>query len=93
RAVGMVRRQMKRMIRWESVIITILGAVLGLAVGAFFGWAAVSAMGDIGVDRLSFPAMRLFMFVVVSGLAGVLAAIFPARRAAKLNVLAAIAHE
>ncbi|HEY4409480.1 MAG TPA: FtsX-like permease family protein [Acidimicrobiia bacterium] len=93
RAVGMVRRQLKRMIRWESVIITILGAVLGLAVGAFFGWAAVSAMGDIGVDRLSFPALRLIMFVVVAGLAGVVAAIFPARRAAKLDVLRAIAHE
>ena len=92
RAVGMGRRQMKRMIRWESVIITILGAVLGLAVGAFFGWAAVSAMGDIGVDRLSFPALRLVLFVVLSGAAGVIAAIFPARRAAKLDVLDAIAH-
>jgi putative ABC transport system permease protein len=50
-------------------------------------------MGDIGVDRLSFPAFRLLMFVVVSGLAGVVAAIFPARRAAKLDVLQAIAHE
>ena len=67
-AVGMVRRQLKRMIRWESVIITILGAVLGLAVGVFFGWAAVSAMGDIGVDRLSLPAFRLVMFVVPAGL-------------------------
>ncbi len=84
RAVGMARRQLKRMIRWESVIITILGAVLGLAVGAFFGWAAVSSMGSIGVDRLSFPIVRL---------AGVVAAIFPARRAAKLDVLQAIAHE
>ena len=93
RAVGMARRQLKRMIRWESVIITILGAVLGLVVGAFFGWAAVSAMGDIGVDRLSFPAFRLIMFVVVAGLAGVVAAVFPARRAARLDVLRAIAHE
>jgi putative ABC transport system permease protein len=93
RAVGMVRRQMKRMIRWESVIITVLGAVLGLAVGAFFGWAAVSAMGDIGVDRLSFPAFRLLLFVVLSGGAGVIAAIFPARRAARLDVLDAIAHQ
>ena len=93
RAVGMVRRQLKRMIRWESVIITVLGAVLGLAVGTFFGWAAVSAMGDIGVDRLSLPALRLIMFVVVAGLAGVVAAIFPARRAARLDVLRAIAHE
>ena len=93
RAVGMARRQLKRMIRWESIIITILGAVLGLGVGAFFGWAAVSAMGDIGVDRLSLPAFRLIMFVVVAGLAGVVAAIFPARRAARLDVLDAIAHQ
>jgi len=93
RAVGMGRRQLKRMIRWESVIITILGAVLGLGVGAFFGWAAVSAMGDIGVDRLSFPAIRLIIFVVVAGMAGVVAAIFPARRAARLDVLEAIAHQ
>src|SRR5437763_1215454 len=69
------------------------GAVLGLAVGAFFGWAAVQAMGSIGVDRVSFPAFRLIMFVVVAGLAGVIAAIFPARRAAKLDVLRAIAHQ
>ena len=93
RAVGIVRRQLKRMIRWESVIITILGAVLGLAVGAFFGWAAVSSMGSIGVDQLSFPVGRLILFVVVAGAAGVVAAIFPARRAAKLDVLQAIAHE
>ncbi|HEY0399291.1 MAG TPA: FtsX-like permease family protein, partial [Acidimicrobiia bacterium] len=93
RAVGMARRQLKRMIRWESIIITILGAVLGLGVGAFFGWAAVSAMGDIGVDRLSLPAFRLIMFVVVAGAAGVVAAIFPARRAARLDVLEAIAHQ
>jgi putative ABC transport system permease protein len=93
RAVGMGRRQMKRMIRWESIIITLLGAVLGLGVGAFFGWAAVSAMGDIGVDRLAFPAGRLISFVVVAGLAGVLAAVLPARRAARLDVLDAIAHQ
>ena len=59
RAVGMGRRQVRRMIRWESIIIAVLGAVLGLGVGAFFGWAAVSAMKDIGVDRLDFPVGRL----------------------------------
>jgi putative ABC transport system permease protein len=93
RAVGMVRRQVKRMIRWESIIIALLGAVLGLGVGAFFGWAAVSAMKDFGVDQLDFPVGRLLMFVLGAFLAGTLAAIFPARRASRLNVLDAIAHQ
>jgi putative ABC transport system permease protein len=93
RAVGMGRRQVKRMIRWESIIIAVLGAVLGLGVGAFFGWAAVSAMKDLGVDQLSFPAGQLLSFVIFAMLAGTVAAIFPARRATRLNVLAAIAHE
>jgi putative ABC transport system permease protein len=93
RAVGMGRRQLKRMIRWESIIIAVLGAVLGLGVGAFFGWAAVSAMKDLGVDRLDFPAARLLSFVLFAMLAGTVAAIFPARRASRLNVLDAIAHQ
>lgn len=93
RAVGMGRRQLRRMIRWESIIIAVLGAVLGLGVGAFFGWAAVSAMGDLGVDRLDFPAVRLLSFLLFAVVAGTLAAIFPARRAARLNVLNAIAHQ
>jgi putative ABC transport system permease protein len=81
------------MIRWESIIIAVLGAVLGLGVGAFFGWAAVSAMGDLGVDRLDFPALRLVSFLIFAVIAGTVAAIFPARRAARLNVLDAIAHQ
>jgi putative ABC transport system permease protein len=93
RAVGMGRRQVRRMIRWESIIIAVLGAVLGLGVGAFFGWAAVSAMEDIGVDRLDFPAGRLLSFLLFAVVAGTLAAIFPARRAARLNILDAIAHQ
>ena len=93
RAVGMVRGQVRRMIRWESIIIAVLGAVLGLGVGAFFGWAAVSSMEEAGVDRLDFPAGRLLSFVLFAVLAGTLAAIFPARRASRLNVLEAIAHE
>jgi putative ABC transport system permease protein len=93
RAVGMGRRQVRRMIRWESIIIAVLGAVLGLGVGAFFGWAAVSAMKDIGVDRLDLPFARLMIFVLGAFFAGIVAAIFPARRAARLNVLAAIAHQ
>jgi len=93
RAVGMSRRQLRRMVRWESVIIAVLGAALGLGVGAFFGWAVVSAMDDQGIDQLAFPAGRLALFVVFAGAAGVVAAVFPARRAARLDVLEAIATE
>ena len=60
---------------------------------AFFGFAAVQAMGDIGVDRMAFPAGQLSVFVIFAALAGVVAAVFPARRAARLDVLAAIAHQ
>ena len=93
RAVGMSRRQVKRMIRVEAVIIAVLGAVLGLAIGILFGWAMQRALSDVGIDRFAVPAGQLVAFVVVAALLGVLAAVFPARRAAKLNVLEAISYE
>ncbi|MGH2596965.1 MAG: ABC transporter permease [Actinomycetota bacterium] len=93
RAVGMSRRQVKRMIRWESVIIAILGAVLGLVIGVFFGWSLQQALADQGVTELRIPVGQLAGYLVFAGLAGVFAAIWPARRAAKLNVLEAISYE
>jgi putative ABC transport system permease protein len=93
RAVGMARRQVRGMIRWESVIIAVFGAILGTAVGAFFGWAMVHALRSQGITVLAFPGRQLFLYVVLAGLAGVLAAVLPARRAARLDVLAAITHE
>jgi len=93
RAVGMGRRQVKRMIRWESVIIAILGALLGIVIGVFFGWALQQALADQGVTELRIPGVQLIQYLVFAGVAGVLAAIWPARRAAKLNVLEAIAYE
>ena len=93
RALGMAPRQVRAMVRWESVIIAILGALLGIAVGGFFGWAIVKALASEGVTVLSAPIRQLGVDVAVAALLGVAAAAFPARRAARLNVLAAIAYE
>jgi putative ABC transport system permease protein len=93
RAIGMGRRQVRWMIRWESVIIAVIGAVLGLAIGVFFGWALQQALEPEGVTELAIPTGQLLIYLVFAALAGVLAAIWPARRAARLDVLQAIAYE
>lgn len=93
RAVGMGRKQVKRMIRWESVIIAIMGALLGVVIGVGFGWALQQALAPEGVTELKIPVGQLVLYVVFAGFAGVLAAIWPARRAAKLNVLESISYE
>jgi putative ABC transport system permease protein len=93
RALGMTRRQLRAMVRGEAVIIAVLGAVLGLAVGVFFGWALVRALRDQGITEFVVPFGSLLGFVVAAGLAGVLAAVFPGRRAARIDVLRAITSE
>lgn len=93
RAVGMTRRQTRSMIRWEAVIISIMGALIGIVIGAFFGWALVQALEGEGITEFAVPAGQLVFYFVLAGIAGVLAAIPPARRAARLNVLEAIATE
>jgi putative ABC transport system permease protein len=93
RAVGMTRSQVRSTVRWESVIIALLGTALGLVIGLFFGWALVRALADEGFDTLSIPGAWLAVVVVVAFLAGVAAAIFPARRASNLNVLDAVSSE
>jgi putative ABC transport system permease protein len=93
RAVGMSRRQLRSTVRWESVIIALLGTFLGLAIGLFFGWAVVEALKDQGITEFAPPGAQLLLVVVIGGIAGVIAAIFPARRAAKLDVLRAVTYE
>jgi putative ABC transport system permease protein len=93
RAVGATRRQLRSMIRWEAVIIAVLGAVLGLAVGVFFGWTVVRASRGIGITDFTLPTGQLVLFVLLAGLAGILAAILPGRRAAKVDMLRAITTE
>ncbi|MEP6758119.1 MAG: FtsX-like permease family protein [Actinomycetota bacterium] len=93
RAVGMSRKQVKRMVRVEAVIIAILGAVLGLVIGIVFAWAMQRALVDLGVSKLSIPVGQLVFMLIVAALLGVFAAILPARRAAKLNMLEAISYE
>jgi putative ABC transport system permease protein len=93
RAVGMTRRQLRATIRWESVIIALQGTVLGLLVGVFFGWALVLAMRNQGVTVFSLPVVSLVIMVVLAAVAGLVAAILPSRRAAKLNILRAIVSE
>ncbi|HUR52165.1 MAG TPA: FtsX-like permease family protein [Mycobacteriales bacterium] len=93
RAVGLGRRQLRRMIRVESVLIAVYGAILGIVIGECFGWALVKALSDQGIDQFAVPVTRLLLVLVAAALGGVVAAALPARRAARLNVLAAIAEE
>ena len=93
RAVGMSRRQVKRMIRVESVVIAVFGGLLGLVVGGVFGVALQRALRNEGVIELSFPLGQLAGYLLLAALAGVVAAWLPARRASRLNVLQAIAAE
>jgi putative ABC transport system permease protein len=93
RAVGMTRAQLRKTIRWESVLIALQGTVLGLVIGIFFGWALVTALAEQGVDQFTIPVLNLIVVAVIAALAGVAAAIAPSRRASKLNILQAIAHQ
>jgi putative ABC transport system permease protein len=93
RAVGMTRAQLRSIVRWEAVIVALQGALLGLLIGVFFGWALVRALADEGIKTFSLPYQSLAIIVVIAALAGVLAAILPARRAARLDVLKAVVTE
>ena len=93
RAVGMTRGQLRSSIRWESVIIATFGALGGLALGVFLGWALVRGAGKGGFTTFTLPVGSLLGVLVLAGVAGVLAGLRAASRAAKLDVLQAIATE
>ena len=80
------------MVRWEAVIIALFGGLLGVAIGVLFGFAAVAAIPGIDME-LSVPVRSLVGYLLVSGVFGVLAAILPAYRASRLNILEAIYHQ
>ena len=93
RAVGMVRRQVRRMIRWEAVVVAVFGAVLGVLLGGVLGWAVRLALADDGLEVFSLPALQLVIYVALAGVAGVIAAILPARSASRVKLLDALAYE
>ena len=92
RAIGLSRRQLRTMVRLESVVIAVLGALLGVAM-VVFGFALMASLRGEGLEVTVVPVVQLAVVVVVAGLFGVLAAVFPARRAARLDVLRAIASD
>jgi putative ABC transport system permease protein len=92
RAIGTSRRQVRQIIRYESVITALIGAVLGMVLGVFFAVVVTIPLTDQGFT-LSFPIGTLIFLLVLAALAGVLAAIGPARRASRIDVLEALAYE
>jgi putative ABC transport system permease protein len=92
RAVGMTRRQVRRMVRHESIVTALIGAALGMGIGVFLAALVTRAVSDYGIG-FSIPFGSLAVFTAVAVAAGMLAAILPARRASKLNVLEALQYE
>ncbi|MGV9278240.1 ABC transporter permease [Streptomyces griseosporeus] len=94
RAIGLERTGIKRMVRLESLVISLFGGVLGIGLGVFFGWAAGELLGTrMPTYELVLPWGRMAAFLLLAAVVGVLAALWPARRAARLNMLQAIKSE
>jgi putative ABC transport system permease protein len=92
RAVGMTRRQVRRMIRHEAILTSLIGAGIGLPLGIALGALTVRSLADYGVSFM-LPTGTLIAFTAVAVVAGLLAALLPARRASRLNVLNALQYE
>jgi putative ABC transport system permease protein len=93
RAVGATRSQVRAMVRYESLVIALFGALEGLVLGVVFGWALVASLSSQGYTSLVFPVPQLLAIAIVASLAGVVAAIAPSRRAARLSILRAVTTE
>jgi putative ABC transport system permease protein len=93
RAVGMTRGQLRAAVRAEALVISMFGALEGLLLGALFGWAIVAAMRSSGASQLVFPVPQLLLVAVIAALAGLVAAVAPSGRAARLNILQAVTTE
>jgi putative ABC transport system permease protein len=91
RAVGMSRAQVRSSVRWESAIIALFGTALGLGVGTFLAWTMIHAIATSGAARFVIPAGSLITAATIATIAGVAAALLPARRAARIDLLTAIA--
>jgi putative ABC transport system permease protein len=92
RAIGMSRGHLRGMVRWEAALVAVYGTLLGLGVGLFLGWSLVFAIRESGIEtaRTVVPVGQLAVIVVAAASCGVVAALLPARRAARLDVLEAI---
>ncbi|HUS61473.1 MAG TPA: ABC transporter permease, partial [Acidimicrobiales bacterium] len=93
RSVGMFRSQMRSMVRWEAVLISLLGTLVGLGLGMLVSWGLITSLGSQGLTTFSMPIGSLVMIAIGGGLMGTLASLLPARRAARLAILDAIAHD
>jgi putative ABC transport system permease protein len=93
RAVGLGRAATMRMVTVEAVVISVFGALLGVAVGIGLGAAAVQALADEGITQLALPWADMATYLALAAVVGVVAAVLPAIRAARTNVLTAIAYE
>jgi putative ABC transport system permease protein len=93
RAVGQTRRQTRTMVRGEALTVALFGTVGGLGLGLFLGWALVSALASQGFTAFAVPTMPIVVVLALGALVGVVAALRPAYRAARMNVLTAIATE
>jgi putative ABC transport system permease protein len=81
------------MVRWEAVIVAVFGAIMGVGIGVFLGWAVVQALGDEGLGSFAIPWAQIALLVLVAGFAGIIAAIYPSWKASRIDVLDAIAYE